>query len=88
MVQQRFIGQVLQLHQDCTWTLSHIEKASGSLYKVKGHITNLYKNCNLTKGYMVFHHIIILIQKVLGTHAGSSMALSSPTLQHRLSASH
>ena len=82
----RGIGQVLQLHQDCTWTLSLIEKASGSLYKVKGHITNLYKNYNLTKDYMVLQHIIIPIQKVLDTedpldriHAGFSMAFSYHT---------
>ena len=40
------IGQVLQLHQDCTWTLSPIEKASGSLH-------------NVTKDYMALRHIIL-----------------------------
>ena len=88
LLNRGYIGQVLQLHQDCTWTLSPIEKASGSLYKVKVHITNLYKNYNnnLTKDYMVLQHIIIPIQKVLDTkdpldhiHAGFSMALSCGT---------
>ena len=70
------VGQVLQLHQDCTWTLSPIEKASGSLYKVKGHITNLHKNYNLTKDYQ---NVFDTEDPLDRTHAGFSMALSYHT---------
>ena len=58
-----YIGQVLQLHQECTWFLSTIEKASGTFFKVKGHI-NFLMNYNLTR---ILQHMGIPIQQVLDT---------------------
>ena len=61
-----YIGQVLQLHKTPT------ERASGIFYKLTGHITNLYKNYNLTKDYIILQHIIIPIEKVLNTRIPST----------------
>ena len=39
-----YIGQVLQLHKECTWNLTPTELAFGIFYKLTGRITNLHEN--------------------------------------------
>ena len=56
---REYIGQVFLQLQECTWTLSTTEQASGIFYKLTGHITNLCRN------YIILQHIIIPIEKVL-----------------------
>ena len=70
-----YISAVPQLQHTCKWTLSTVEKASGTIIKVQGHITNFYQRYNLMRNFATRSHPLNNLDPLKRIDAGLTMAL-------------